>query len=108
MRHEPSFLKDILSACRKIESIVAATSEDLFLRDELLPAAVLHQLTVIGEAITRLSLENKFTVLLAGMPAAPCHRNVPLLYAIVETGARHEELPPSAAGAHLRPTQGRG
>jgi hypothetical protein len=28
MRHEPSFLKDILSACRKIEAIVAATSED--------------------------------------------------------------------------------
>ena len=33
MRHEPSFLKDILSACRKIESIVAATSEDAFLTD---------------------------------------------------------------------------
>jgi hypothetical protein len=57
MRHEPSFLKDILSACRKIEAIVAATSEDSFLRDEVLPAAVLHHLTVIGEAISRLSLE---------------------------------------------------
>ena len=57
MRHEPSFLKDILSACRKIEAIVAATSEDLFLRDEVLPAAILHHLTVIGEAITRLSVE---------------------------------------------------
>jgi hypothetical protein len=32
MRHEPSFLNDILSACRKIEAIVAATSGDLFLR----------------------------------------------------------------------------
>jgi hypothetical protein len=29
MRHEPSFLKDILSACRKIQVIVAATSEDI-------------------------------------------------------------------------------
>jgi hypothetical protein len=57
MRHEPSFLKDILSACRKIEAIVAATSEDLFLRDEVLPAAILHHLTVIGEAINRLSVE---------------------------------------------------
>jgi len=56
MRHEPSFLKDILSACRRIESIVAATSEDLFLKDEVLPAAVLHHLTVIGEAISRLSV----------------------------------------------------
>jgi uncharacterized protein with HEPN domain len=36
---------------------VAATSEDLFLRDEVLPAAILHHLTVIGEAINRLSVE---------------------------------------------------
>ncbi len=57
MRREPSFLKDILSACRKIEAIVAATTEDSFLRDEVLPAAILHHLTVIGEAISRLSLE---------------------------------------------------
>ena len=57
MRHEPSFLKDILAACRKIEAIVAATSEDSFLRDEVMPPAVLHHLTVIGEAIGRLSVE---------------------------------------------------
>ena len=57
MRHEPSFLKDILSASRKIEAIVAATNEDSFLKDEVLPAAVLHHLTVIGEAISRLSPE---------------------------------------------------
>ena len=57
MRHEPSFLKDILSACRKIETIVAATNEDSFLKDEVLPAAVLHHLTAIGEAIGRLSDE---------------------------------------------------
>jgi uncharacterized protein with HEPN domain len=57
MRHEPSFLKDILSACRKIQAIVAATSEGTFLKDEVLPAAVLHHLTVIGEAISRLSVE---------------------------------------------------
>jgi len=57
MRHEPSFLKDILAACRKIEAIVAATSEDSFLKDEIMPQAVLHHLTVIGEAISRLSIE---------------------------------------------------
>lgn len=57
MRHEDSFLKDILSACRKIEAIVASTSEDTFLNDEVLTAAVLHHLTVIGEAISRLSNE---------------------------------------------------
>jgi uncharacterized protein with HEPN domain len=44
MRHEPSFLKDILSACEKIEAIVTADSEGPFLNDEVLPAAVLHHL----------------------------------------------------------------
>ena len=57
MRHEPSFLKDILFACRKIEAIVSATNEDSFLKNEVMPAAVLHHLTVIGEAISRLSVE---------------------------------------------------
>lgn len=57
MRHESSFLKDILSACLRIDAIVAATSEELFLKDEVLTAAVLHHLTVIGEAISRLSNE---------------------------------------------------
>ena len=57
MRHEESFLKDILTACHKIEAIVAATDEATFLSDEVMPAAVLHHLTVIGEAISRLSRE---------------------------------------------------
>jgi uncharacterized protein with HEPN domain len=57
MRHEPSFLKDILKAAAKIEEITASTSEESFLTDEILPAAVLHHLTVIGEAINRLSPE---------------------------------------------------
>ena len=43
----------------EFEAIVAATSEDSFLKDEVLPAAVLHHLTVIGEAISRLSVELK-------------------------------------------------
>lgn len=55
MRHEASFLKDILLACGKIESIVAITDEQSFLNNEVLSAAILHHLTVIGEAITRLS-----------------------------------------------------
>ena len=57
MRHEPSFLKDILSACHRIEAIAGATSENSFPRDEVLAAPVLHYLTVIGEAISRLSVE---------------------------------------------------
>jgi uncharacterized protein with HEPN domain len=57
MRHEASFLHDILAASKKIENITAATTEEGFLADEVLPAAVLHHLTVIGEAINRLSPE---------------------------------------------------
>ena len=56
MRDESSFLRDILSACQKIEAIVAATSEASFISDEIMSAAVLHHLTVIGEAISRLSV----------------------------------------------------
>lgn len=48
MRHEASFLQDILTASKKIESITSATKEQDFLADEVLPAAVLHHLTVIG------------------------------------------------------------
>ena len=57
IRRDSSFLKDILDAARKIESIVAATSVDSFLADEVSQAALLHHLTVIGEAINRLSPE---------------------------------------------------
>ena len=53
MRHEFSFLRDILNAASKIEAITAGTSEETFLNDEVLPAAVLHHLTVMGEAINR-------------------------------------------------------
>ena len=46
MRHEPSFLKDILLACRKIEAIVATTDEQSFLKNEVLSAAILHHLGI--------------------------------------------------------------
>jgi len=59
MRHEATFLKDILTACDRIEAIVSASSEDSFHKNEVLPAAVLHHLTVIGEAMSRLSVELK-------------------------------------------------
>jgi uncharacterized protein with HEPN domain len=57
MRHDSSFLKDILAAGRKIEAITLATTEDRFLKDDVSTAAVLHHLTVIGEAISRVSPE---------------------------------------------------
>jgi uncharacterized protein with HEPN domain len=78
MRHEPSYLKDILAACRKIEAIVAANPEDKFLQDEVLAPAVLHHLTVIGEAISRLSVELK-----ARHPDVPWRQIVAVRHRIV-------------------------
>lgn len=57
MRHEASYLKDILRAAEKIEAITASSSEASFAAGDVLPAAVLHHLTVISEAINRLSPE---------------------------------------------------
>lgn len=57
MRHEASFLKDILAAAKKVESITAAANEESFAANEILPAAVLHRITVIGKAVGRLSPE---------------------------------------------------
>src|ERR1039457_7653277 len=73
MRHEASFLRDILDAPRKIEAITAATSEEVFLGDEVLLEAVLHHLTVMGEAISRLSPE-----LRERLPEVPWHQIVAL------------------------------
>ncbi|HUE25099.1 MAG TPA: DUF86 domain-containing protein [Bryobacteraceae bacterium] len=57
IRRDSSFLEDVLEAAGKIESIIAATSENSFIADQVLQAAVLHHLTVIGEAVNRLSPE---------------------------------------------------
>ncbi len=59
MQREVSYLKDLLLAARKIESIIASRKRAEFLRDEIAQAAVLHHLTVIGEAANRLSPELK-------------------------------------------------
>lgn len=78
MRLEASFLKDILTAASKIEAITSATSEASFLRDEVSPAAILHHLTVIGEAINRLSKELK-----GRHPDVPWHQIVAVRHRIV-------------------------
>src|ERR1035438_239881 len=72
MRHEASFLRDIVSASPKIEAITAATSEESFLGDEVLPAAVLHHLTVMGEAISRLWNSGSDTLKYHGTRSWPC------------------------------------
>ena len=55
MRHEASYLKDILYAAHRIEAIVVAKSREEFFKSDESQAAVLHHLTIIGEAVNRLS-----------------------------------------------------
>jgi len=52
-------LKDALVAGQRIESIVSGISEESFFQDEIRQAAILHHLTVIGEALNRASPEMK-------------------------------------------------
>jgi len=78
IRRDSSFLNDILEAARKIEAIVATTSEQSFLNDGILQAAVLHHLTVIGEAINRLSPSVR-----DGHPEVPWHQIVSVRNRIV-------------------------
>src|ERR1700736_6505298 len=54
-RRDASFLNDILTAAGKIDTIVSEKSEESFRADEVSQAAVLHYLTVIGEAVNRLT-----------------------------------------------------
>ena len=77
-RRDSCYLNDILEASRKIEGIVAATSEQAFLADEILQAAVLHHLTVIGEAINRISQSVK-----ERYPEVPWHQIVSVRNRIV-------------------------
>jgi uncharacterized protein with HEPN domain len=59
LRGDSSFLTDIAVGARKILGIVEGLEEQSFYRDELRQAAVLHHLTVIGEAVHRLSADLK-------------------------------------------------
>ena len=57
MRREELFLSDIVEAADAIQQFLAGHPRDAFLKDDLLRSAVLHKLTVIGEAAARLSGE---------------------------------------------------
>jgi uncharacterized protein with HEPN domain len=55
MRPERLYLQDILDAADNISFHIAGRSAEHFLGDRTVRAAVLHELTVIGEAAARLS-----------------------------------------------------
>lgn len=59
MRHERLYLEDIVEATAAIEGFLGDKDRTSFLEDDLLRSAVLHKLTIIGEAAARLSREFK-------------------------------------------------
>ena len=56
MRRDPALIEDILDAAAKIATIVASTTREAIETDDLRQAAVLHHLSVIGEAANRVSV----------------------------------------------------
>lgn len=57
MRRERLFLEDILQAADAIAEFTRGQQMDSFQASRLLRSAVVHQLTIIGEAVARLSAE---------------------------------------------------
>jgi len=97
-RHESSYLKDILAAASKIAAIASCTSEAEFLADDVLQAAVLHHLSVIGEAVSRLSpaLKEKYAEVPWHQIAAVRHRIVHACFDLdwqILWGAVTEDVP---------------
>jgi uncharacterized protein with HEPN domain len=57
MRDEELYLRDIVEAAGAIDRFLAGMSEDEWIDDEVRQSAAMHQLIIIGEAASRLSLE---------------------------------------------------
>lgn len=59
MRREELYLRDIVEAVDTIDAFLTGRSREDFAADELLRSAVLHKLTIIGEAAARLPRERR-------------------------------------------------
>ena len=55
MARDDAILLDIVNAARLIQSFIQGMTKEAFLIDPKTQSAVLHQVTVIGEAVKRLS-----------------------------------------------------
>lgn len=53
MRTDDLYLADIVQAAESVSQFVAGLDETRFVADDLVRSAVLHKLTVIGEAAAR-------------------------------------------------------
>jgi uncharacterized protein with HEPN domain len=59
MRRDGSYLSDIVEACDSVAKFLAGVEKPQFVSDQMRASAVLQKLTVIGEAIARLSPDLK-------------------------------------------------
>ncbi len=59
MRNEELYMADIVEAADAIQRFLNGVDYDRYTRDEILRSAVLHKLTIIGEATSRLSKARK-------------------------------------------------
>jgi uncharacterized protein with HEPN domain len=57
MRRDEVVIQDIINAARLVIEFVEGVEKDIFIEDWKTRSAVLYQLTVIGEAVKRLSKE---------------------------------------------------
>ena len=57
MRREELYLADIVEAADSIEIFLAQVEKETFLIDDLKRSAILHKMTIIGEAVSHLSDE---------------------------------------------------
>ena len=57
MRREELYLADIIEAADAIQQFLRTADKDAFMIDDLLRSAVLHKLTIIGEAAAHLPSE---------------------------------------------------
>lgn len=57
MRREELYLRDMIAAAEAIAEFLAGVTPEVFLTSDLLRSAVLHKLTIIGEAAARLPRE---------------------------------------------------
>lgn len=57
MRREELYLSDIVEAADAIAAFLSGCSRAAFLQDDLLRSAVLHKLSIIGEAAARVALD---------------------------------------------------
>ncbi|MDX2033372.1 MAG: HepT-like ribonuclease domain-containing protein [Blastocatellia bacterium] len=96
MRHDELYIRDMVEAAAAIETFLVGVTREAFLDSDLLRSAVLHKLTIIGEAASRISREfaNRFPEVewaaISGFRNIAVHEYFAVDWKIVWVGATKE------------------